>query len=201
MALEAPLVEGSDNRRRLPELGAPMAHTSWYTVPAELRCTFYFGLRHQTPARELPERDLISGIRKELEFVANRYLLDQLAQRGTRIEALDGKPGERYGCPCCGRLTLWKRGYHDLCRVCSWEDDGQDNWDADDVRGGPNGRLSLTQARVNTIRWGKTWRGVRRGVCFAQPANAFERERRFVLEPDRRRIREIGRDWESTAFV
>lgn len=33
--------------------------------------------------------------------------------------------------------------------MCWWEDDGQDNGDADVVRGGPNGELSLTNARRN----------------------------------------------------
>jgi hypothetical protein len=35
-----------------------------------------------------------------------------------------------------------------------WEDDGQDDHDADEVRGGPNGDLSLTQARINFRRFG-----------------------------------------------
>ena len=33
--------------------------------------------------------------------------------------------------------------------MCYWEDDGQDDHDANDVRGGPNGVLSLEQARLN----------------------------------------------------
>ncbi len=33
--------------------------------------------------------------------------------------------------------------------MCYWEDDGQDDGDADVVRGGPNGTLSLSQARAN----------------------------------------------------
>lgn len=33
--------------------------------------------------------------------------------------------------------------------MCFWEDDGQDDHDADEIRGGPNGTLSLTQAREN----------------------------------------------------
>ena len=33
-------------------------------------------------------------------------------------------------------------------RVCFWEDDGQDDYDADVVRDGPNGALSLTEARA-----------------------------------------------------
>ena len=38
-----------------------------------------------------------------------------------------------------------------MCDVCCWEDDGQDDHDADVVRGGPNGNLSLTQARQNFV--------------------------------------------------
>ena len=59
-----------------------------------------------------------------------------------------------YACPCCGYLTLGSRGECELCSVCFWEDDGQDVHDADVVRGGPNGRLSLTQARLNFSDFG-----------------------------------------------
>ncbi|MFE4696828.1 CPCC family cysteine-rich protein [Streptomyces sp. NPDC056738] len=52
-------------------------------------------------------------------------------------------------CPCCGFLTLGERSTFEICPVCFWEDDGQDDHDADRVRGGPNGRLSLTEARRN----------------------------------------------------
>ena len=52
-------------------------------------------------------------------------------------------------CPCCGYLTLTERGGFDICAVCFWEDDGQDDQDADVVREGPNERLSLTTARRN----------------------------------------------------
>ena len=36
-----------------------------------------------------------------------------------------------------------------ICPVCHWEDDGQDDHDADTVRGGPNYSLSLSDARNN----------------------------------------------------
>ncbi|MBB5852948.1 CPCC family cysteine-rich protein [Amycolatopsis umgeniensis] len=52
-------------------------------------------------------------------------------------------------CPCCGCLTVGERGAFEVCPVCFWEDDGQDDHDADVVRGGPNGALSLTMARRN----------------------------------------------------
>lgn len=59
-----------------------------------------------------------------------------------------------YGCPCCGYLTLSERGGYEICPVCFWEDDGQDDHDADDIRGGPNYELSLTRARDNFSRIG-----------------------------------------------
>jgi hypothetical protein len=40
-------------------------------------------------------------------------------------------------------------GAYDICPLCFWEGDGQDDHDADMMRGGPNGKLSLTEARHN----------------------------------------------------
>jgi hypothetical protein len=62
--------------------------------------------------------------------------------------------GHPYACPCCGYLTLERRGYYELCPVCFWEDDGQDEHDANEVRGGPNRGLSLTEARRNYLAYG-----------------------------------------------
>ena len=52
-------------------------------------------------------------------------------------------------CPWCGSLTIAEPGGFEICPVCFWEDDGQGDADADKVLGGPNGSLSLSQARVN----------------------------------------------------
>jgi len=54
-----------------------------------------------------------------------------------------------YRCPCCDFKTLFGREGFEICPVCFWEDDGQDTHDADSVRGGPNGVLSLSEARKN----------------------------------------------------
>ena len=62
--------------------------------------------------------------------------------------------GRKYACPCCRYLTLSERGGFEICKVCFWEDDGQDDHDAAIVRGGPNGALSLAQARVNFAAFG-----------------------------------------------
>ncbi|MFQ2014899.1 CPCC family cysteine-rich protein [Aeromonas veronii] len=57
-------------------------------------------------------------------------------------------------CPCCGYKTLSERSGFEICAVCFWEDDGQDDDDADEVLGGPNGYLNLTQDRANFQEFG-----------------------------------------------
>ena len=57
-------------------------------------------------------------------------------------------------CPCCGCKTLSERTAFEICEVCFWEDYGQDDGDADECRGGPNGSLSLREARANYLRCG-----------------------------------------------
>ena len=57
-------------------------------------------------------------------------------------------------CPCCRFLTLTERNTFEICPVCFWEDDGQDDIDADDIKGGPNRSLSLTAARRNFRTFG-----------------------------------------------
>jgi hypothetical protein len=71
-------------------------------------------------------------------------------QHGLRNYPVTRDPeGGPYACPCCRYITLTERGGFEICPVCFWEDDGQDDPDADVVLGGPNGQLSLTQARQN----------------------------------------------------
>ncbi len=71
--------------------------------------------------------------------------VDALDNQSQRCAGGDGP----VACPCCGFLTLGERGGFEICPVCFWEDDGQDDADAALVRGGPNGSLSLEQARTN----------------------------------------------------
>jgi hypothetical protein len=61
---------------------------------------------------------------------------------------------ERARCLCCGFLTLDQPEAQALCPVCWWQDDGQDDEDADIVRGSVNGGLSLSMARANFRRFG-----------------------------------------------
>lgn len=52
-------------------------------------------------------------------------------------------------CPCCQFPTLTENGYYEICLICWWEDDGQNEKNADKAYGGPNGDYSLTNARKN----------------------------------------------------
>ncbi|WP_429002799.1 CPCC family cysteine-rich protein [Xanthomonas sacchari] len=61
-------------------------------------------------------------------------------------------------CRCCGYKTLSERAAFEICAVCFWEDDGQDDDDADAVLGSPNSSLSLAQARVNYQQFGASRR-------------------------------------------
>lgn len=53
----------------------------------------------------------------------------------------------RFRCPCCGYRTLQAPNSMGLCPVCWWEDDGQEDGDASDIRLTVNGQLSLEEAR------------------------------------------------------
>jgi hypothetical protein len=75
--------------------------------------------------------------------------------------------GKTYRCPCCGFKTLLGRGQDEICSVCFWQDDGQDESDSKEVWGGPNGTLSLHKAQEN----------------FKLIGAAEERLRRFVRGP------------------
>ncbi len=85
--------------------------------------------------------------------------------------------GARATCPCCGYPTIRGRADYDICPICAWEDDGQDDADRapsgrsknpDEVLGGPNSDYSLTEARNNFVQYVTMYRPTDRD---------FERER------------------------
>jgi hypothetical protein len=64
------------------------------------------------------------------------------------------QPAPAFRCPCCRFKTLCGRAQDEICKVCFWHDDGQDDHDAEDVRGGPNRLLSLEAARAKYLKCG-----------------------------------------------
>lgn len=73
------------------------------------------------------------------DFHYRRMLLDNfISQSAIKL----------FTCPGCGYPTLTERDGYEICSVCNWEDDGQDDKEADEIWGGPNHQLSLTENRV-----------------------------------------------------
>lgn len=78
-----------------------------------------------------------------------------------------------FTCPGCGYPTLPGRGHHEICDVCNWQDDYQDDKEADEVWGGPNGHLFLTENRINI---GRILEGIgsrKRGQIITDPAEVL----------------------------
>ena len=90
----------------------------------------------------------------------------------------DGMGPHAHACPCCGHPTLGERAGFEICPVCFWEDDGQDDVDAHVERGGPN-RGTLWEARANFMKFGACEEAARRHV--RPPAADEPRVRRWSL--------------------
>jgi cysteine-rich CPCC protein len=58
-------------------------------------------------------------------------------QARTPLTEADLLPHGMIACPCCGHATLSERGVYQICPVCFWEDDGQDD------------TANLRKARIN----------------------------------------------------
>jgi hypothetical protein len=103
------------------------------------------------------------------------------------------QPGVLYACPCCRILTLPERGGYDICPVCFWEDDGQDDHDAAVVRGGSNYELSLEAARRNYAAFGACDERSKQHVRTALPEELRDAGNRVMELPYLRLREEDGR--------
>ena len=90
-------------------------------------------------------------------------------------------------CPCCGLPTLPSRGNYEICPICWWEDDGQDDHNADQILGVPNSHYSLTRARSNVRDHGDMYDPGHGIAVLLQPSEA----RRLLME-------HVQRLWEGT---
>jgi Cysteine-rich CPCC len=134
---------------------------------ARLRCAIGVRVARRLLDHQRVSEDAAAGRRVERgphddpalsdgEILARRTAWFQAYTSQRNVYAPTG-PG-MYSCPCCGHPTLGERGGYEICEVCGWEDDGQDNHDSSVIRGGPNGRDSLDDARARFAAGG----GVRR---------------------------------------
>jgi hypothetical protein len=79
----------------------------------------------------------------------NEELIDRVLKRRSQFDLyLKINNINLFTCPSCGFPTLSERNGYEICTICDWEDDGQDDNDATEVFGGPNGDLSLNDSRI-----------------------------------------------------
>lgn len=76
-----------------------------------------------------------------LDFNSRRQLFESFIKDSKLIE-------KSFTCPSCGFPTLTERHSWEICSICNWEDDGQDDANANEIFGGPNGGMSLTESRI-----------------------------------------------------
>ncbi len=103
----------------------------------------------------------------------------------------------KVACPCCGYQTLDSNADYDICRVCWWEDDGQDSHNAHLVLGGPNDNLSLLRARVNFILFG-IYDPKRKDLLEKRDdRNSYKQLRKFIFDKKSETVSEEGTDWSA----
>jgi hypothetical protein len=78
-----------------------------------------------------------------------------------------------FTCPGCGYPTLSNRGVFEICIVCDWENDRQDDKTADEEWGSPNGSLSLTENRINIGKASEQIAFSKAGAIISEPSDVF----------------------------
>jgi hypothetical protein len=171
----------------------------WQSVPADVRDEFEHNAVRFPASDRRYDAVLMVWLRDRYAAATNEFLKTRLGALGIDVPRIEGTPARREPCPCCGACTLGSRGDYDICPVCWWEDDGEDNASADEGSG-PN-HLTLTQARVNFLVTG-IFNPERVDLRDAQhPFEMYETGRRFSLSADGTLVREAEHAWESGAFV
>lgn len=88
-------------------------------------------------------------------------------------------PTPRHQCPCCDYISLPERGNYLICRICFWEDDGQDI-DQLDEPSGPNHGITLREGRANFAEFGACERDMLRHVIAPEYRAEYEHRPRTV---------------------
>ncbi len=116
----------------------------WNSLPESIQKEFEDGEEIQNPESEQYDAVLMIWLKYALQSKTNEFLCKKL-----NVENIIGEPIELESCPCCGYRTIGERGNYEICKVCWWEDDGQDNKDSNQAFSGPNYGISLCMARYN----------------------------------------------------
>ena len=161
----------------------------WSSLPKSIRSEFELGEEIENPELEKYDQVLMIWLRNRLQSVTNDFLCEKL-----NIEKIIGEPIKLESCPCCGYRTIGARGNYDICKVCWWEDDGQDNQHPERIIGGPNYGTSLAMGRYNYLMYGLYDPKRTDLIGLKADENEFERGRIFEFA-DNKFLTEKGTDW------
>lgn len=77
---------------------------------------------------------MLVSIDKNIAFFDEKDLLHQFQERREVFDKfLKENNIAMFTCPGCGYPTLGERAGYEICSVCNWEDDGQDDLEAGEV--------------------------------------------------------------------
>jgi hypothetical protein len=155
----------------------------WATLPTDIRAEIETG-EVNNPEDSRFDQAVIISVASEYSSARNDWLLAEVNKIHSDISLVDGQSPSLECCPCCGRKSLGERAAWEICRVCWWEDDGQDNIDADEVAGGPNADVSLTAARLNFLAHGIYDPSRTDLLSKRQPLEMYEQGRVFQTSED-----------------
>lgn len=122
----------------------------WTGIDADVRREFENGQLDADPASERYDPVLMISLRSRYRASLNAFLESRLKALDFDVPSVEGAPIHPEA-PLLRCKDDRERAEYEICPVCSWEDDGQDNANADVVMGGPNRGVSLTRARVNFL--------------------------------------------------
>lgn len=93
---------------------------------------------------------LLAGTEGSFYGIPNEYLSKLVSIILGRDIKVEGKVEKLLPCPCCNYQTLVQRGQYDICPVCFWEDDGNND---PNRYSGPN-HTTLLEGRSNYQEYG-----------------------------------------------
>lgn len=93
---------------------------------------------------------LMEALKKEYVGVKNDYLSERVSRILGEEIVVEGQEDKLLACPCCMYRTLTERGQYFICRVCFWEDDGNDKLGH---YSGPN-HMTLAEGRDHFVKYG-----------------------------------------------
>lgn len=117
-------------------------------LPEELRTRMVERDEPDDPDERLYDPLVALALRWQFRGVLNSYLEERLAAVGITA-TVEGPVEPTVACPCCGFFSLEARNALEICRVCLWEDTGDDP----ELHSGPN-HMTLREGRANFVQHG-----------------------------------------------